>query len=113
MSEPFKAGDKVYIDSLHNISKATITRVTKTQAIIDHGNYEQRFKLDTGRMLGGNGYDSTYIRHPDERLDREWRNRQADAARRTLAYHADRDDAAAIRAAFEKWDRLEKEVEHD
>lgn len=115
MAEQFNAGDAVYVHryGYGRISKAIITRVTKTQAIIERERYDQRFNRGTGRLVGGGNFDSTRISHPTPALDREWRQRKVRNARLLLARAAEKDDADAIRAAFEKWDRLEQEVEHD
>lgn len=112
----FNGGDRVYIYSAGYgaISKGIISRVTKTQAIITHARYEQRFNRQTGRLVGGGSFESTSISHPTERLDREWHAQKIRAARRELAEIArgnNGDDGSDLRAAFEKWDRLESETE--
>lgn len=107
----FNKGDHVYIYSsgYQALSRGVIARVTKTQAIIQHERYEQKFNRETGRLIGGGTWNSTSIAHPNDRLDREWREQQVRTARRLLSKAAETDDPNAIRAAYEKWDRLDKE----
>ena len=113
MTEQFNAGDVVYVIryGYQQISKGVITRVTKTQAIIQHERYEQRFNRETGWMIGGGSFDTPKIAHPTPALDKEWHKKKIRNARLALVLAAKKDDADEIRAAFEKWDRLE--VEHE
>lgn len=108
----FNEGDQVYIYSSGylSLSRGVITRVTKTQAIIDHGRYEQRFNRETGRMVSGDSWTRTRIGHPTPVLDAAWRRAQIDAARLRLRVAAEkRDNDGAIREAFAEWDALSNE----
>lgn len=109
MADQFNAGDPVYITnySYGQISKAVITRVTKTQAIIQRERYEQRFRRDDGFLVGGARFDHSRIKHPTPELDKEWHERKVRNARIALSKAAEKDDADAIREAYKKWDRLE------
>ncbi len=108
MAEPFNAGDPVYITNYGygRIEKAIISRVTKTQAIIQRERYEQRFRRDDGFSVGS-GFNRSRIERPTPKLDREWHQQKVRSAGLALAQAAGKDDADAIREAYKKWDRLE------
>lgn len=108
----FNVGDQVYIyaSGYRGLAKGVISRVTKTQAIVANGRFEQKFNRQSGRLIGGRQFDTPSISHRTDRLDAEWHQQKIRAARRELAEVArgnNGDDAHVLRAAFEKWDRLQ------
>ena len=109
--ESFNVGDEVYISSGWGgqLQKGTITRVTKTQAIIQHERYEERFNRATGHAIGGSQLSGRQIMHPSDRLDQKWHEMKVRAARIALSKAAEKDDAEAIHTAYRKWNRLTKE----
>lgn len=76
MAENFNTGDHVYVISgtwRDYIRKATISRVTKTQAIIEGTRTESRYNRETGREVGTSGYNASRIELPTPSLDSQWR----------------------------------------
>ena len=108
MSAKFNEGDEVYVSSREALRRETITRVTKTQAVIEHERHVEKFNRETGRQIGGSDIGASCLHHPNEHLDKKWRQARVDAARRVLAEYARRDEPEKIRAAFAKWDRLDR-----
>jgi hypothetical protein len=110
MIERFNEGDEVYVYSsgYRALRKAVVVRVTKTQAVVESGRAEQRFNRETGRLIGGDTWNMSRIDHPTPALDKQWLAERVDGARRHLAQVAAKSDAAEIRAAFERWDELER-----
>ena len=104
----FNEGDKVYVTThaRGSIRKATITRVTKTQAIIANERYEEKYNRETGRMIGSSAWDTTYIKHPTPSLDKLHHTKRIENAKRALANVALEGSDDAIRSAYAAWDRL-------
>ena len=110
----FNEGDRVYVMSGgwgRGLSPAVISRVTKTQAIIGEGAREQRFNRETGRLTGASSWDTERIELRDETLDRQYRSEVTRILALRLSESARKGDAAEIRAAFEKWNASESQVE--
>lgn len=107
----FNEGDQVYVYSSgrFTLRKAVISRVTKTQAIIANDRYEEKFNRETGRMVGGGAWDSTRIDYPTPGLDKQYLEQRKHRAASMLSEAARKGDAADIRAAYARWDRLERE----
>lgn len=113
---PFEAGKEVYLYSTgmsSPIERATISRVTKTQAIIDRGHYEQRFNRETGRIIGGSGatWGQRRLSRSTPALDKLWAEQQLRNAKAKLMHAASKEDAGAIREAYARWDALQTESE--
>lgn len=111
---PFEVGEEVYM--LHSyggsLSKETISRVTKTQAIISRFNGgEHRFNRETGRMVGEAAFSSWRISRPTENLDQEWAKAKLRNARANLSRATGADNPVAIRKAYAEWDALQRAVE--
>ena len=109
----FNEGDQVYVLSWGwggHLSRAVVSRVTKTQAIIGEGAREQRFNRETGRRTGAHTWDATRIELRDEDLDREYRIVVTKALATRLSEAARKGDPDEIREAFAKWDRADSEV---
>lgn len=106
MTEQFNAGDEVYVYStgLTGIRKGVITRVTKTQAIIDRGRYEQRFNRVTGRQVGsGDAWSIVCISKPTPALDELWHQDRVRSAARLLSEAAKTGDEGVTRKAYATW----------
>lgn len=69
--QSLKAGDEVFIYRTgmgQKYEQAKVSRITKTQIIIDFGRYDKRFKRDTGKLVGGSAWYSEYVTKPTDEL---------------------------------------------
>lgn len=107
----FNEGDEVYVHDAgrYSIRKEVVSRVTKTQAIISHERYEEKFNRKTGREIGGDSWNATRIDHPTPGLDKQYRAKLINRATRVLSDAALKGTEDEIRAAFAHWDQLTKE----
>lgn len=71
----FEAGEQVYVTARGQVTaRRTITRVTKTQAIIETKGGDARYNRETGREVGAAGpWETGRIEHRSPSLDARWR----------------------------------------
>lgn len=103
----FNAGDTVYVLFGRNVrAKAEVTRVTKTQTILEYPNYVKRYDRTTGRLIGGGRWETERIALPTPDLDEAWHEAHIDKARQALAEMARSGTDEQLRAAYRTWERL-------